>query len=294
MPIFVIVKRDVSSVRPVVDGAGEWLRGKRCAVVVIGVSSTARESLNPNCLAAKLIESVKKVGSEVVAIFDQVSPFNSVGELDVAFAGVDVLFLVGQFISFCRDDRRNVWRMNVDATRAVYFAAEQAGVKRIVAHGSILSLGHNQDGSPVDVSSPYLSDNRRTECEKALFRAEMEAWQMYERGIDVSVVCSGLIVDDSMINLGLNANDINQKPHLFSSSEELVSALITVSADDYIGRRLICTGLSQGKPLPEELVLPSPDNVLLRLLGRDRRSRTLRALSRLGTYVSDFPVTADK
>ncbi len=288
------MKRDVSSVRPVVDGAGEWLRGKRCAVVVIGVSSTARESLNPNCLAAKLIESVKKVGSEVVAIFDQVSPFNSVGELDVAFAGVDVLFLVGQFISFCRDDRRNVWRMNVDATRAVYFAAEQAGVKRIVAHGSILSLGHNQDGSPVDVSSPYLSDNRRTECEKALFRAEMEAWQMYERGIDVSVVCSGLMVEDSMINLGLNANDINQKPHLFSSSEELVSALITVSADDYIGRRLICTGLSQGKPLPEELVLPSPDNVLLRLLGRDRRSRTLRALSRLGTYVSDFPVTADK
>ncbi len=288
------MKRDVSSVRPVVDGAGEWLRGKRCAVVVIGVSSTARESLNPNCLAAKLIESVKKVGSEVVAIFDQVSPFNSVVELDVAFAGVDVLFLVGQFISFCRDDRRNVWRMNVDATRAVYFAAEQAGVKRIVAHGSILSLGHNQDGSPVDVSSPYLSDNRRTECEKALFRAEMEAWQMYERGIDVSVVCSGLMVEDSMINLGLNANDINQKPHLFSSSEELVSALITVSADDYIGRRLICTGLSQGKPLPEELVLPSPDNVLLRLLGRDRRSRTLRALSRLGTYVSDFPVTADK
>lgn len=274
--------------------AGEWLRGKRCAVVGIGAPSLAGESLNPDCLAAKLIESVKKVGSEVVAILDHVSPFNSAGELDVAFADVDVLFLVGQFISFRRDDRRNVWRMNVDATRAVYLAAEQAGVKRIVAHGCILSLGHNQDGSPVDVSSPYLSDDRRTECEKALFRAEMEAWQMHERGIDVSVVCSGLIVDDSMINLGLNVDDINKKPHLFSSSEELVSALITVSADDYMGRRLICTGLSQGKPLPEELVLPSPDNVLLRLLGRDRRSRTLRALSRLGTYVSDFPVTADK
>lgn len=289
------MKRDVSSVRPVVvDGAGEWLRGKRCAVVGIGVQSLAGESLNPDCLAAKLIESVKKVGSEVVTILDHVSPFNSAGELDVAFAGVDVLFLVGQFISFRRDDRRNVWRMNVDATRAVYLAAEQAGVKRIVAHGSILSLGHNQDGSPVDVSSPYLSDDRRTECEKALFRAEMEAWQMSERGFDVSVVCSGLIVDDSMINLGLNANDINKKPHLFSSSDELVSALIAASADGYIGRRLICAGLSQGKPLPEELVLPSPDNVLLRLLGRDRRSRTLRALSRLGTYVSDFPVTADK
>lgn len=278
----------------VVDGAGEWLRGKRCAVVGIGASSPAGESLNPNCLAAKLIESVKNVGSEVVAILDPVSPFNSAGELDEAFTGVDVLFLVGQLISFLRDDRLNVWRMNVDAARAVYLAAEQAGVKRIVTHGSILSLGHNQDGSPVDVSSPYLSDNKRSECEKSLFRAEMEAWQMSERGFDVSVVCSGLLVDDSIGNLGLNADDINQKPHLFSSSDDLVSALIAVSADDYIGRRLICTGLSQGKPLPEELVLPSPDNVLLRLLGRDRRSWTLRALSRLGTYVSDFPVAADK
>lgn len=276
------------------DGAGEWLRGKRCAVVGIGVSSPAGESHNPNCLAAKLIESVKKVGSEVVAILDSVSPFNSAGELDEAFAGVDVLFLVGQLISFRRDDRLNVWRMNVDAARAVYLAAEQAGVKRIVAHGSILSLGHNQDGSPVDVSSPYLSDNKRSECEKSLFRAEMEAWQMSERGFDVSVVCSGLLVDDSIGNLGLIADDINQKHHLFSSSDDLVSALIAVSADDYIGRRLICTGLSQGKLLPEEFVHPSPDNVLLRLLGRDRRSRTLRALSRLGTYVSDFPVAADK
>ncbi len=284
----------MSSVRPVaLEGAGEWLRGKRCAVVEIGASSLADERHVHSRLATKLIKSVKSLGSEVVAILDPVSPFNSEGELDVAFAGVDVLFLVGQFVSFRRDDRRNVWRMNVDAARAVYLAAEMAGVKRIVAHGSILALGHNQDGSPVDVSSPYLSDNRRTECEKSLYRAEMEAWKMSERGFSVSVVCSGLLANVSSEHLGLTADDINQRPHLFSSSDDLALALVAASSDDCIGRRLICSGLSQGMYFPKEQKHPPCDNAVMRLLGRDRRSRALQALSRLGTYVSDFTTSAN-
>lgn len=286
----------MSSVRPiVVDGAGEWLRGKRCAVVGLGVSSQSSGLVNPLPVASKLIELIENVGGEVVSIVDSVSPFNSVGELDKAFVGIDVLFLVGHFVSFSHGDREKAWRMNLNAAQSVYLAAEMAGVKRIVTHGSILSLGHNPDGSPVDISSPYLSDNRRTECEKSLYRAEMEAWKMSECGFPVTVVCSGFLTDDSFINLGLTADDINQNAHLFSSPETVANALIAASNDNLIGRRLICSGLSQGCDLSvsSEAIKMRKDNALLRLLCRDRRSLALRVLRRLGTYISDFPVSTD-
>ena len=273
---FVVVKNDTTNMcQLAAEGTVDWLRGKCCAVVGFGVDAP---------LESELSSALEARGAIVVVVSDPQSPFNADGELDKAFAGVDFLFFVGRYISFARHDRQVVWQMNVDAEKSVYLAAENSGIKRIVHLSSVFALGHNLDHSPVDGSTPYLSDDQRSVCERSLFRQEMEAWCMAERGIGVSVVCGGLSVGSCSQYI-----DVAPYAHAFSSPKRLAKALVQASSVDMIGKRLVSAGLADNDGCASSEKRQSPIKSFIRNLFNIGGCRTaISALSRLGSFESQL------
>lgn len=61
---------------------------------------------------------------------------------EAAMRGADVVFHVAALYSLRQRDRREVWAVNVDGTRAVMEAALRAGVSRVVHTSSVAAVGH--------------------------------------------------------------------------------------------------------------------------------------------------------
>lgn len=110
--------------------------------------------------------------------------------------GSDAVFCTIGKSCFEEADDATTWAMNVDGVKLLCLAMEEEGVSRLVFLSSILCLGRQTTLARVDLGTPYLSDDDRGTWERSLFRGEMEAWKMAERGIGVSTVCAGLIVEE--------------------------------------------------------------------------------------------------
>ncbi len=258
-------------------GTLDWLRGKHCAVVSFSVDDAT---------ARKLTGILESCGASVTVVCDPDKLFWPNAELDKAMSDSDLLFFVGQAVSFARKEQQEVWNLNVEATKSVYLAAENAHVGRIVHLSSVFALGHNPDHSPVDGSTPYLSDDRRTACERSLFRQEMKAWSMAERGAKVTVVCGGLPISQCATEV-----DIIKFATALVTPERLATALAKASSDDMVGKRLVATGLSESdiQNYSASRKSASPIKSLLRKIFNIRGCRSaVRALSRLGTFESQL------
>lgn len=255
--------------------AQDTLSGKRCIVAILADPKKMSGSAPPRPAEAALAAAIEQAGCTRVAHLtsdEATEPAN--------LAACDVLFLCGQSLSLRSGDAKEVWTSNVTATRNACEAAERAGVKRIVLLGSILSLGHSPDGSPVDAATPYLSDDKRTLLERSLLRQEMEVWQMAERGLEVSVVCGGIVWGSCE---WVRHIDPVKNTRLLTTPAAMAEALVRAASDAMVGKRLICTGLAED--LVQSMVWQKP-SVAERLFGQT--ARAMKILGRLGIYASDF------
>ena len=71
-------------------------------------------------------------------------------------AGCRYLFHVAADYRLWVPDPASMMRVNVEGTRALMRAAQQAGVERIVYCSSVAALGHTRDGSPADEATPVI------------------------------------------------------------------------------------------------------------------------------------------
>ncbi len=105
-----------------------------------------------------------------------------------ALAGVRRLYHVAGYISTARDDRDDVYRLNVDTTSNLFTAASSMNLDKIVYLASIFALGGGRDETPVDEGVAYDLSGFGVDYFVAKRRAELDAREQLARGLPLVFV----------------------------------------------------------------------------------------------------------
>lgn len=106
-----------------------------------------------------------------------------------AVQGCTYVFHVAADYRIWVPDPENMLRANVEGTRALMIAAQDAGVEKIVYCSSVAALGMLKDGTPADETAPVNEDAVVGIYKKSKYRAEQAVLQLVrERGLPAVIV----------------------------------------------------------------------------------------------------------
>jgi dihydroflavonol-4-reductase len=108
--------------------------------------------------------------------------------LEKVMAGCDVLFHVAADYRLWIRDPEQMYRANVDGTRAILQAARNNRVRRVVYTSSVATMGFTSDGQSADENSPVSLDSMIGHYKRSKFMAEEVALKAGKSGMDVVVV----------------------------------------------------------------------------------------------------------
>ena len=108
--------------------------------------------------------------------------------LEKAMAGCDTVFHVAADYRLWVRDPREMYRSNVDGTRAILDAARKNGVRRVVYTSSVATMGFTANGHPADEDSPVSFADMIGHYKRSKFLAEQVALEAGRGGMHVVVV----------------------------------------------------------------------------------------------------------
>jgi dihydroflavonol-4-reductase len=105
-----------------------------------------------------------------------------------AMAGCDTVFHVAADYRLWVRDPQEMYRSNVDGTRAILEAACKTGVRRVVHTSSVATIGFSGNGHPADEDSPVSLADMIGPYKRSKFMAEQVALEAGRSGMHVVVV----------------------------------------------------------------------------------------------------------
>jgi dihydroflavonol-4-reductase len=108
--------------------------------------------------------------------------------LGPALRGVEHLYHVAADYRLWAPDPATLYRVNVEGTRALFRAAETAGVSRVVHTSSVGTLGLPAGGAPGTETTPVTLHDMVGDYKRSKFLAEREAEAAAARGVPVVIV----------------------------------------------------------------------------------------------------------
>ena len=110
------------------------------------------------------------------------------GSLEKAMSGCDTVFHVAADYRLWVLDPGEMYRSNVEGTRAVLEAARKNGVRRVVYTSSVATMGFTSNGHPADEESPVALADMIGHYKRSKFMAEQIALEAGRGGMDVVTV----------------------------------------------------------------------------------------------------------
>jgi len=108
--------------------------------------------------------------------------------LEKAMVQCDVVFHVAADYRLWVRNPGEMYRANVEGTRAILDAARKNNVRRVVYTSSVATVGFNSDGQPADENSPVSLNDMIGPYKRSKFMAEQVAIQAAGAGQDVVIV----------------------------------------------------------------------------------------------------------
>jgi dihydroflavonol-4-reductase len=112
----------------------------------------------------------------------------SPASLEKAISGCEVVFHVAADYRLWVCDPEQMYRSNVEGTRALLEAARKNGVRRVVYTSSVATMGFSSNGLVADEESPVALGDMIGHYKRSKFIAEQVALQAGRSGQDVVVV----------------------------------------------------------------------------------------------------------
>lgn len=112
----------------------------------------------------------------------------SPASLEKAIAGCDTVFHVAADYRLWVRDPEQMYRSNVEGTRAILEAARKAGVRRVVYTSSVATMGFSSNGTIADEDSPVGLADMIGHYKRSKFMAEQIAIEAGRAGQHVVVV----------------------------------------------------------------------------------------------------------
>src|SRR6202049_387420 len=97
------------------------------------------------------------------------------GSLEKALSGCEVVFHVAADYRLWVRDPEQMYRSNVEGTRAILEAARKNRVRRVVYTSSVATMGFTSNGQPADEDSPVSLDKMIGPYKRSKFMAEQVA-----------------------------------------------------------------------------------------------------------------------
>lgn len=110
------------------------------------------------------------------------------GSLEKAMAGCDTVFHVAADYRLWVRDPQEMYRSNVEGTRALLQAARRNGVRRLVYTSSVATVGFTSNGSLADEDSPVAVTDMIGHYKRSKFMAEQVALEAGRSGMHVVTV----------------------------------------------------------------------------------------------------------
>jgi dihydroflavonol-4-reductase len=117
-----------------------------------------------------------------------VGDLRDAASLKKAVAGCDVVFHVAADYRLWVRDPDQMYRSNVEGTKAILDAARENKVRRVVYTSSVATMGFRSNGHLADESSPVSLANMIGPYKRSKFMAEEVALEAGRSGMDVVVV----------------------------------------------------------------------------------------------------------
>jgi dihydroflavonol-4-reductase len=108
--------------------------------------------------------------------------------LEKGIAGCDVVFHVAADYRLWVRDPEEMYRANVEGTRAILEAARKNRVRRVVYTSSVATMGFTSDGQSANENSPVSLDKMIGPYKRSKFMAEQVAIEAARAGQDVVIV----------------------------------------------------------------------------------------------------------
>jgi dihydroflavonol-4-reductase len=102
--------------------------------------------------------------------------------LDKAISGCDTIFHVAADYRLWLRDPAQMYRSNVDGTRAIIEAARKNGVRRVVHTSSVATMGFTSNGHPADEDSPVSLSDMIGHYKRSKFMSEQIALEAGRSG----------------------------------------------------------------------------------------------------------------
>jgi dihydroflavonol-4-reductase len=108
--------------------------------------------------------------------------------LEKAMSGCDTVFHVAADYRLWVRDPEEMYRSNVEGTRAILEAARRNGIQRVVHTSSVATIGFRTDGHPADEDSPVSLANMIGHYKRSKFMSEQIAMEAGRGGMQVVIV----------------------------------------------------------------------------------------------------------
>jgi dihydroflavonol-4-reductase len=224
--------------------------------------------------------------------------------LEKSISGCDAVFHVAADYRLWVRDPEQMYKANVEGTRALLEVARKSGVRRIVYTSSVATMGFTSNGHPADENSPVSLENMIGPYKRSKFMAEQVALEAGRSGMDVVVVNpttpigdrdikptpTGRIVVDFLkkkfpayVDTGLNLVDVDECAHGHiaafekgKSGERYILGGENLTLKQILDKLAAITGLPSPKvKVPYVMALATgvvDEMVTGRLLGREPRA----------------------
>jgi len=105
-----------------------------------------------------------------------------------AMSGCEFVFHIAADYRLWVRDPEEMYRVNVEGTRAILQAAREAGVRRVIYCSSVATMGFTEDGRIADENSPVALSDMIGPYKRSKFMAEQIALEAGRNGANVVVV----------------------------------------------------------------------------------------------------------
>jgi len=116
-----------------------------------------------------------------------VGDLRDAASLEKAMSGCDTVFHVAADYRLWIHDPEQMYRSNVEGTRAILQAARKDGVRRVVYTSSVATMGFTGNGKPADENSPLSLDHMIGHYKRSKFMAEQIAIEAGKSGMEVVI-----------------------------------------------------------------------------------------------------------
>ena len=159
------------------------------------VRAIRRNKKLPVFISKEILDKVEWVEGDVLDVIS----------LDDAMEGVDTVIHSAAIVSFAGNERKQMYKTNVEGTANVVNLALEKNISRFIHISSIAALGRKNDGAVLTEEKKWEETKTNTHYAKSKHKAELEVWRGISEGLNAVILNPSTILGYGDWNNGSSA-----------------------------------------------------------------------------------------